>query len=182
MVITMAVLVAVVGVVLLLVPAPRAIPPPAVDPVDAARDAADRLGFAPAAVAAQDLGSGWQADYARVEEQAGLTQWRVGYFGPAGRRIDLEQAVDVSEEWLTRSDEPLGTEAGSGEDPVQVIAGLTGEVTMGGLGWVRVPRADGDAGFARRDGAVVTVLSSSDSGLGDLEVLASTLARQEHLG
>lgn len=175
MVITMAVLVAAVALLLLFVPQPRGITQPGVDPVAAASEAAASLGFEPSAVAPEDLGDGWVASYARTEEQEGVVQWRLGYLSPDERRVDVEQAVDVTARWLTRDAGPVGESAATG-DPLGELAATGQEVSLAGGTWVLVPRADGDRTFARRDGDVVTVLSTaSEAGLAPLEEVARAL-------
>lgn len=180
MIITMAVLGAAVALLLLFVPQPRGITQPGVDPVAAASSSAPTLGFRPAAVAPEDLGEGWVASYARVEEQEGLPQWRLGYLSPEARRVDVEQAVDVTAQWLTRGPDLVGaapTDPAEGPaDPLEALAGAGQEVSLGGTTWVLVPRADGDRAFARRDGDVVTVLTTaSEAGLEPLEEVAAAL-------
>jgi hypothetical protein len=177
MVITMLVLVAAVALLLLLVPSPREIVQPGADPVAAAAEAEAGLGFPPAAVSPEDLGEGWRASYARVEEQEGVRQWRLGYLSPDRRRVDVEQAVDVTPRWLTRGPGLLGeTEPADGAAVLEVLSAAGQEVELAGGTWVRVPRADGDRAFARRDGDVVTVLSTpSEAGLAPLEQVAATL-------
>lgn len=176
MVITLAVLIGAVALLLVFVPAPREITQPGVDPVDAAAAAADTLGFEPGAVAPQVLGDGWVASYARVEEQEGVRQWRLGYLSPDRRRVDVEQAVDVTARWLTRGEQPVGEGAGASDDPLDALAAAGQEVELAGETWVLVPRADGDRAFARRDGDVVTVLTTaSEAGLEPLEQVAAAL-------
>ncbi|MGF1663118.1 MAG: DUF4245 family protein [Kineosporiaceae bacterium] len=174
MVVTMLVLVAAVALLLLLVPAPREIVQPGADPVAAAAEA--DLGFAPAAVPAAALGEGWRVSYARVEEQEGVRQWRLGYLSPDRRRVDVEQAVDVTPRWLTREPGPPGEDDAAAADPLAALAAAGQEVDLAGGTWVTVPRAEGDRAFARRDGDVVTVLSTpTEAGLDPLEQVAAAL-------
>jgi hypothetical protein len=170
MAISMAVLVGVVFLLLLLVPQPKAIEQPGVDPVASATEVAGSLDFAPIALAPSDIGEGWEADYARVEEAAGLTQWRVGYFTPAGRRIDLEQTVGATPGWLTRD---------QGADRL-TVPGPSDTVTLAGQEWVRIARADGKTAFAsdREDGSTVMLSVTAQDALGDLEKLAGALPPQ----
>jgi hypothetical protein len=171
----MLVLLAAVALLLLLVPAPRGIVQPEADPAVAASQA--DLGFVPAAVPAEDLGEGWRADYARVEEQEGVRQWRVGYLSPERRRVDVEQAVDVTPRWLARGPGLLDEDdPGVAADPVGALADAGQEVEVAGETWVTVPRADGDRAVARRDGDVVTVLSTpTEAGLAPLAEVAAAL-------
>ena len=176
MVITMAVLIGAVALLLLFVPQPRGITQPGVDPIAAASAAAGPLGFEPSAVVAEDLGEGWVASYARTEEQEGVMQWRVGYLSPDGRRVDVEQAVEVTAAWLTRDPEPVTDAPAATGDPLADLATAGQEVSLAGETWVLVPRADGDRAFARRDGDVVTVLTTaSEAGLVPLEEVARAL-------
>jgi hypothetical protein len=120
------------------------------------------------------------ASYARVEEQEGVTQWRLGYLSPGSRRVDVEQAVDITAQWLTRDPTPVGGAPGdpaeAPADPLEALAAAGQEVPLGGTTWVVVPRADGDRAFARRDGDVVTVLTTaSEAGLEPLEEVAAAL-------
>ena len=48
--------------------------------------------------------TGWRLDYARTEQTDEVDTWRVGVLSPDERRVDLEQAADPTEEWLTRAD------------------------------------------------------------------------------
>ncbi len=175
MVVTLLVLVAAVALLLLLVPAPREIVQPGADPVAAAAEV--DLGFLPAAVPPETLGEGWRVSYARVEEQEGVQQWRVGYLSPDRRRVDVEQAVDVTPRWLARGPGLLDeADPAVAEDPLAALAAAGQEVEIAGGVWVTVPRADGDRAFARRDGDVVTVLSTpSEAGLVPLEEVAAAL-------
>jgi hypothetical protein len=175
MVITMLVLVAAVALLLLLVPAPREVVQPDADPVVAAAEA--DLGFVPAAVPPEALGEGWRASYARVEEQEGVRQWRLGYLSPDRRRVDVEQAVDVTPRWLARGPGLLeAADPAVADDPLAALAAVGQEVDLAGSTWVTVPRADGDRAFARRDGEVVTVLSTpTEAGLAPLEEVAAAL-------
>lgn len=153
MVLSLAVIVGVVGVVLLFAPQPGPVEQPQVSAPEAvaaveagsvalgapllllvAGDAAG-LGVAdvPAAADVLALPQGWRLDYARTEAVDDLTTWRVGVLTPDERRIELEQAVEPSEQWLTRSD------TGSVEPPEPV--------ELGGLTWVRQVRGDGDTAY-----------------------------------
>jgi len=101
------------------------------------------------------LGDGWRLDYARTEQTDDVETWRVGVLSPQERRVDLEQAVDPGEEWLTRAD------AGR--------PGLPEPVEVAGLTWTVQQRGDGDVAWTWVDpdggvGALTTAVSaSSDS-------------------
>jgi hypothetical protein len=185
---SMVVVVAFVGVVLLFAPQPGPVDQPQVDSseaVTAVSGAADVLGAAPllllagdaaadppspqdvpAASALVDLGAGWRLDYARTETTDEVPTWRQGVLSPEERRVDLEQAVDPTEEWLTRAD------AGRVGDPEPV--------DVGGLAWSRQQRGDGDVaythvGSAGQDGA--PALTTAVSGTSDSEDLREVVER-----
>lgn len=153
MVRSMVVIVAFVGVVLLFAPQPGAVDQPQVDRVQAVTalsESAAALGAAPLllvagdatgltgadvaeASAVVDLGEQWRLDYARTESTDDVPTWRQGVLSPEDRRVDLEQAVEPTEEWLTRADE------GRPEPPEPV--------DLGGLTWSRQVRGDGDTAY-----------------------------------
>jgi|GEM_PF-3554930 len=154
MVLSLVVILAVVGAVLLFAPQPGAVQQPQVgdDQAVAALDqAAEVLQAAPLLLvtgadsqrlqpedvpAASDvLGAGedWRLDYARTETTDDVPTWRVGVLSPRERRVDLEQAVAPSDEWLTRAD----AGAVGPPEPVEVA----------GLSWSRQVRGDGDTAY-----------------------------------
>ena len=189
MVRSLVVIMAFVGVVLLLAPQPGAVEQPQVSDAEAAGafdQAATLLGATPlllspgdgpdqdagvpeAAVAA--LGQGWRLDYARTEQTDDVDTWRVGVLSPQQRRVDLEQALDPGEEWLTRGD--------AGEP------GLPEPVDLGGLTWTVQERGDGDVSWTWVDpaggaGALTTAVSASsdsDDLQAVLEAVAAVLGR-----
>ena len=173
MVRSMVVILAFVGVVLLLAPQPDRVDQPQVSDGEAAvalEGAAALLDATPLLLSPGDgpepdaevpaasvvpLGPGWRLDYARTEQTDDVDTWRVGVLSPQQRRIDLEQALDPGEEWLSRG------EAGE--------PGLPEPVEVGGLTWTVQERGDGDVSWTWVDpaggpGALTTAVSaSSDS-------------------
>lgn len=155
MVRSMVVILAFVGVVLLFAPQPGPVEQPEVSDVQAVvavQAAATELAADPIllltgtadapTVDAADLpdvaavvsvGPGWRLDYARTESIDDVTTWRQGLLSPGERRVDLEQAVDPTDEWLTRADEGRVTPP----EPVQVA----------GQSWSRQVRGDGDTAY-----------------------------------
>lgn len=179
----------IVVVVLLLAPQPGRVQQPqlgdavAAQAVDAAADAlgaaplllrggaADGPGLAdadvPSAAAVVTLGEGWRLDYARTEETSDVLTWRVGVLSPDERRVDLEQAVDPDEDWLTRSD--VGR------------AGLPEPVELGGLTWTRQERGTGEtsyshAGEAQDEQAALTTAVTATSDSDDLRQVVEQVA------
>ncbi|WP_380166059.1 DUF4245 family protein [Jannaschia sp. R86511] len=192
MVLSLVVILAVVGAVLLFAPQPGAVEQPQVgdtEAVTAVQEAAEALGTGPlllvAGPQAGDLrpedvpeasdvvavGDGWRLDYARTETTDEVTTWRLGVLSPGERRVDLEQAVAPTEEWLTRADD------GSVGPPEQV--------EVGGLPWSRQVRGDSDTAYVHvaaegtaGPGLTTAVSASADSA--DLrevvELVAGSLA------
>ena len=171
MVRSMVVILAFVAVVLLLAPQPEAVEQPQVSGAEAGtalEGASAALGATPLLLAPGDLDGGvdvpdeavvtlgedWRLDYARTERTDDVDTWRVGVLSPDERRVDLEQAVDPTEEWLTRA------RAGR--------PGLPEPVEVGGLTWTVQQRGDGDLSWTwadPEDGGLTTVVSApSDSG------------------
>lgn len=182
MVRSMVVIVAFVGVVLLFAPQPGAVDQPQVDrtqTVTALSGAASELGAAPLllvagdtagltgtdapdASAVVDLGADWRLDYARTETTEDVLTWRQGVLSPDERRVDLEQAVEPTDDWLTRPDE------GRPEAPEPV--------DLGGLTWSRQVRGDGDTAYVHvgepgGTGGTGAALTTVVSGTGDSEAL-----------
>lgn len=166
MVLSLVVILAVVGVVLLLAPQPGAVEQPQVadaDAVLAADEAALMLGRPPLLLRPAsdedatetpqvvELGEDWRLDYVRTEVTDEVGTWRVGVLSPGERRVDLEQAVEPTEEWLTRAD--------AGEP------GLPEPVTVGGLTWTKQVRGDGRTTYSveEPDGLTTALTASSDS-------------------
>lgn len=184
MVRSLVVILAFVGVVLLLAPQPEAIEQPQVPDAEAGaalEQAAVLLGAAPLlltpgeglaagvevpADAVVPLGEGWRLDYARTEQTDGVATWRVGVLSPAERRVDLEQAVDPGEEWLTRAD--------AGEP------GLPEPVQVGGLTWTVQERGDGNLAWTWVDTAggagALTTAVSAPSGSDDLQAVVEAVS------
>lgn len=168
MVRSMVVILAFVGVVLLLAPQPDAVDQPQVGGAEAGialEQATVLLGTAPLLLAPGDraedvaglpeesvvpLEADWRLDYARTEQTDEVDTWRVGVLSPDERRVDLEQAVDPSDEWLTR--------AGAGRP------GLPEPVDVGGLTWTVQQRGDGDTAWTWVDpaeGGLTTAVSAT---------------------
>jgi len=157
---TMAVIVAAVGILLLLVPAPPAVVQPGPDPVAAAAAVTDEVGFAPAVVAPTDLGEGWATSYARVETVEGVVQWRLGYLSPTQRRVDVEQAREATVDWLTRqrSAPRIGAQPAI-LDEVLPGLGTAALVSVAGMKWWQYERGDGTVALARESGETLLVVS-----------------------
>lgn len=179
MVVSMVVILAVVGVVLLFAPQPGAVEQPqvggsqavtAVDEAVAALGASPLLlvagpaaeelqaGDVPAAVDVVDVGEGWRLDYARTETTDDVETWRLGVLSPDERRVDLEQAVAPSDEWLTRADDGA--------------VGPPEPVDLGGLPWSRQVRGDGDTAY--------TYVGDSTDGDGEPELTTVVSATSDH--
>jgi len=189
MVRSLVVILAFVGAVLLLAPQPDAVDQPQVsdgEAVVAFDQAATLLGVTPLLLSPGDgpapdagvpeaavvaLGPGWRLDYARTEQTDDVDTWRVGVLSPGQRRVDLEQALDPGEEWLTRG------EAGE--------PGLPEPVEVGGLTWTVQERGDGDVSWTWADptggaGALTTAVSASsdsDDLLAVVEAVSAALSR-----
>ena len=184
MVRSMVVIVAFVGVVLLFAPQPGAVDQPQVDrtqAVTALSGAAAELGAAPvllvagdtsgvtgadvpAASAVVDLGTDWRLDYARTETTEDVLTWRQGVLSPDERRVDLEQAAEPTDDWLTRADE------GRPEAPEPV--------DLGGLTWSRQVRGDGDTAYVHvgePGGTGTPALTTVVTGSSDSEALRTVV-------
>lgn len=116
MVISMAVILALVAVVVWLLPRPNQIEQPAVDVANAAEGNAAALSFAPAV---PDGPSGWTATSANVNRSTdGVVTWHVGYRSDEGQYLALEVAEDTTKTWLkaqTQSGTADGTRSIEGE-------------------------------------------------------------------
>ena len=108
------------------------------------------------------LEDGWRLDYARTEQTDDVDTWRVGVLSPGERRVDLEQAVDPSEEWLTRAD------AGR--------PGLPEPVEVGGITWTVQERGDGDTSFSWEDPAGLTTAVTASSDSDDLRTVVEAVS------
>ncbi|MFC5380706.1 DUF4245 family protein [Aquipuribacter nitratireducens] len=164
MVRSLAVILVLVAGVLVLAPMPGEVRQPAVDTTVAlaAADAARaEVGLEPVlplggpapegaaaatpsgqAVTVVTLGEGWQVDYARSQVVEDVPTWRVGLLSPDDRRVDVEQARDVTERWLARADDASVLDAA---EPLEV----------GGTTWWRYTRGD-DRTTYRFDGPAGT--------------------------
>lgn len=188
MVLSLVVILAVVGAVLLFAPQPGAVEQPQVadaEAVAAVGQAAEALQAAPlllvggsgsAGLQPEDVppasdvvavGDDWRLDYARTETTDEVATWRVGVLSPQQRRVDLEQAIDPGDEWLTRAD------AGRPGPPEPV--------EVGGLSWSRQVRGDGDTAYTHvpdgsggATGLTTTVTATSDSE--DLQAVVAMVA------
>lgn len=167
MVRSLVVILAVVGVVLLFAPQPGPIEQPQVgdaEAVLAVEEATLMLGREPlllrpasgdgppAVAQVVELGEDWRLDYARTELTDEVGTWRVGVLSPGERRVDLEQAVDPTEEWLVRAD--------AGE------VGLPEPVEVGEITWTRQVRGTGRTVYSYVDpgtGLTTAVSATSDS-------------------
>lgn len=182
MVASLVVILGVVAAVLLFAPQPGAVEQPqvgATQAVTAVGEAATVLGSAPLMLVAGpaadelapsdvpeaadvvDVGDGWRLDYTRTETTDDVATWRLGVLSPQDRRVDLEQAVGPSDEWLTRAD--AGT------------VGPPEPVDLGGLTWSRQVRGDGDTAYTHvgdtTDGDGEPELTTVVSGTSDHEDL-----------
>jgi Protein of unknown function (DUF4245) len=117
MVLSMAVILALVAVVIWLVPRPNGIEQPAVDVANAAEGAAARLPFAPVVPAGP---AGWTPTSAEVNRSTdGVVTWHVGYRTDEGRYLALEVARDTTPAWLkaqTQSGTARGTRTLDGQE------------------------------------------------------------------
>jgi hypothetical protein len=116
MVLSMAVILALVAVVVWLLPRPNGIEQPAVDVANAAEGAAASLSFAPPV---PDGPAGWTATSANVNRSTdGVVTWHVGYRTDEGRYLALEVARDTTPTWLkaqTQSGTADGTRTVEGQ-------------------------------------------------------------------
>jgi hypothetical protein len=115
MVISMAVILAMVAVVVWLLPRPNGIEQPAVDVANAAQGNASALSFAPAV---PDGPEGWTATSANVNRSTeGVVTWHVGYRTDEGRYLALEVAEDTTPTWLKAQT------AGGTQDGTRTVGG-----------------------------------------------------------
>lgn len=186
MVRSMIVILAFVGGVLLLAPQPDGVEQPQVSGIQAGaalQEATTLLGTTPLLLAPSgaldgadlpqdsvvELGEDWRLDYARTEQADAVDTWRVGVLSPDERRVDLEQALDPTEQWLTR--------------PEDGRPGLPEPVEVGGLTWTVQQRGDGDTSWTWTDpsaGGLTTALSApseSDDLRAVVEAVSVALSR-----
>lgn len=188
MVVSLVLILGVVGAVLLLAPQPGPVEQPQVTDlvaVTAVEEAAGALGEAPLLLVAGPgterlepgdvpdasdvvaVGEGWRLDYTRTESTDDVATWRVGVLSPGERRVDLEQAVAPTEEWLTRSDDGA--------------VGVPDQVEVGGLPWSRQVRGDRDTAYvhvgAGTDDRGLTTAVSGTSDSEDLRAVVELVAR-----
>lgn len=145
---SLAVLLGVVGLIVVLVPRPSAIPQPPFDVASAAR-AATGLSFSP--VVPSGLPAGWRATGASVAAAPdGLPTWRVTYVTPSAAFAQVEQAAAVTPAWLaarTGGGAPIGAVAVPG-----VPSGTWSQ-------WR--PPGGGPSCLVRQSGGVTTVISGT---------------------
>ncbi len=184
MVRTLGVIIVAVGALLLVLPQPPPIVQPGPDAVAAAGQAARSLGFAPLVAAPSDLGAEWSVQYARIETTEGVLQWRAGYLSPDGRRVDVEQARDVTVEWVRReSSRPAATVGAepTGEEALDLDTDLGGsgvaQVEVAGVVWWRIERGDGVVALVRQVGDTTVMVSvTARRALADQERVAALLS------
>ncbi len=156
---TMAVIVAIVGLIVLLVPRPSTVPQERVDVSRAAQGTEGRLGFRPAV---PRLPQGWVPTGAEVRNGAdGLVTWHVGYLTPSERQAALEQTNGWTFGWqnsLTSGGEKVGT------------------VRIGERSWDHIVREDRSVtALLLRVGERTTLVTSKTGGLEEARTLAASL-------
>jgi Protein of unknown function (DUF4245) len=154
----LAVLVLVVGLVLL-VPRPNAIVPPAIDVASAAQGARADVAFVPAVPA--HLPDGWSSTSARVQRESGqVLTWRVGYTTPSGGYAGYQQAVRPPSNWF-KSQSADGA--------------VTGAVTIAGRSWTVWEREDRAITMLVLAGPAVTTIVTGKAPMAELITLAAAL-------
>ena len=159
MVLTLAVVIAVVGVIVLLVPRPNQVSQPDVDPVAAAASARPGLSFVPAVPAG--LPAGWVARTAKAQVGTDdVPMWLLQYRTPGGDYGAVRQARNPTAGWEAR----------------QVTDGREdGTVRIGSLDWVVRSRRDrGITSWVLRRGDLTTVVTGTAS-QAELETLTKAL-------
>jgi hypothetical protein len=159
MVLTLAVIIAVVGVIVLLVPRPNEVSQPDVDPVVAAASARPGLSFVPAVPAG--LPAGWAARTAKAQVGTDdVPMWLLQYRTPGGAYGAVRQARNPTADWEAR----------------QVTDGREdGTVRIGSLDWVVRSRPDrGITSWVLRRGDLTTVVTGTAS-KAELETLTKAL-------
>jgi hypothetical protein len=157
---SLAVIVAIVGVVVLLVPRPNARPVAAVDVAGPAAGSTSRLGFAPAVP--QGLPDGWKAINVAVRNSTGdALTWHVGFLSPEGRSASIEQAVHPSKQW------EIVLDSGGTDRAPQTIDGRT---------WSQEYKVGRDVtALIYRGEGHTTMVTSKGGGLQDATLLARSI-------
>ncbi len=147
MIISMAVILAMVAVVVWLLPRPNAIEQPAVDVANAAEGARSQLSFEPVVPVGVEE---WTATSANVNRSTdGVVTWHVGYRTDEGKFLALEVARDTTPTWLRAQTQ-------SGDDD--------GEATIGDGTWQRYLQEDRARYSLARTQDDVTVLVTGEGG------------------
>ena len=165
MVLSMLVILAVVGVVLLLLPRPNAVEQPAADVRSAAVAAARELSFDPVVPAA--LPEGWKPTSAYSRRSTDdVIAWHVGYLTPEGKYAAVEMAADATPRWVqAQTSDPRPTAAR--------------QRTVGGAQWQEFYREDRDRSTLLREDAGITTLVTGGADLEELSVLAGAVLAGE---
>jgi uncharacterized protein DUF4245 len=160
MILSMLVIVGIVGLLLLLVPRPNAIPERTLDVTAAARSASSQLGFAPAVP--DGLPGAWTARAADVQRGTdGLPTWHLTYTTPSGRYAGVQQAKNATPAWEAR-------QVTDGRDQ--------GERTIGATTWTVRSRTDrGVTSYVLRAGGLTTVVTGTAT-TGEMDTFAAAVA------
>lgn len=146
MILSMLVIVGIVGLLLLLVPRPNAIPERTLDVASAARAAQPQLGFAPAVPTG--LPGAWTARAADVQRGTDdIPTWHLTYTTPSGRYAGVQQARKATTDWEAR----------------QVTDGREqGDRKIGSTTWIIRSRTDrGVTSYVLRKGDLTTVVTGT---------------------
>jgi hypothetical protein len=123
--------------------------------VDAVASSAPYAAVLPGALA------GWRVTSARVSPAGDEPfRWHIGYYTPAGQYAAAGQSNGLAAKYLA-DEKAAGTSSGS--------------VTIGGVRWTKVVRADGKRNSLVRTADGVTTLVTGGSGFDELTTLASGL-------
>lgn len=166
MVISMAVILAMVAVVVWLIPRPNGIEQPAIDVANAASGSASQLTFAPAVPVGVEA---WKATSANVNRSTdGVVTWHVGYITDEQVPLALEVARDTTTTWFRAQTQS------SVQDGEQDVAGLT---------WERYLQEDRDRYTLVREQDGLTVLVTGNGGYDVVgELAAATVAGWDAAG
>ncbi|WP_345713355.1 DUF4245 domain-containing protein [Kineococcus glutinatus] len=167
MVLSMIVILAVVGVVVVLLPRPSAVQQPPVDVRSAARAAARELPFAP--LVPTGLPEGWKPTSAYSDRSTDdVLTWHIGYLTPAGDYAAVEVAKPATARWVSaQTASATPTEAGSRQ--------------VGGVRWLELYREDRDRSTLLREDGGETTLVTGGADFAELEVLASAVLAGERV-
>ena len=167
MVLSMAVILALVALVLLLLPRPNAVEQPPVDVRSAAVGAAATLPFDP--VVPAGLPQGWKPTSAYSKRSTDdVLAWHVGYLTPAGEYAAVEVAAGATDAWVraqTSAPQPTAAQ----------------RRTVAGVEWRELYREDRDRSTLLREDGGVTTLVTGGAGFEELSALAEAVLAGERI-